>query len=234
LEHDEVMKSSVARDFTTLDDVELAGLCAAHDSDALRHVITANNQRLFRAAWSVLKDRSEAEEALQAAYLSAFTHIGEFAGRSTLSTWLTRIVINEALARLRSAKRRRAQLEAEGVAMLDRYRETLAGGSQVPAPDASVAREQLRRLIEQAVAGLPDAFRSVFVLRDVEGLTVEETADALGINPATVKTRLLRARRKLQQALAPEVAAALSGTFPFAGADCAALTDRVLAALTEA
>jgi RNA polymerase sigma-70 factor (ECF subfamily) len=118
--------------------------------------------------------------------------------------------------------------------MLDRYRDMLAGGSYAPAPDASVAREQLRHLIEQAVAGLPDAFRTVFVLRDVEGLTVEETAEALGINPATVKTRLLRARRKLQQALAPEVAAALSGTFPFAGADCAALTDRVLAALTEA
>ena len=113
--------------------------------------------------------------------------------------------------------------------MLDRYRETLARGSDAPAPDAMAARAQLRRLIEQAVAGLPDAFRTVFVLRDVEGLSVDDTAEALGIPPAMVKTRLLRARRKLQQALAPEVGATLSGAFPFAGADCGALTERVIA-----
>jgi RNA polymerase sigma-70 factor (ECF subfamily) len=96
-----------------------------------------------------------------------------------------------------------------------------------------MAREQLRLLIEQAVAALPAAFRSVFVLREVEGLSVEETAEALDLQPATVKTRLLRARRKLQEALAPEVRNALEGAFPFAGADCEALTERVLAALQE-
>jgi RNA polymerase sigma-70 factor (ECF subfamily) len=213
-------------------DAELARLCAARDPAALRHVVTANNQRLFRAAWSILKDRSEAEDAVQAAYLAGFASIGQFAGRSTISTWLTRIVINEALGRLRAARRRQIRLEAEGVAMLDRYRETLARGSDAPAPDAVVAREQLRKLIEQAVAGLPDSFRTVFVLRDVEGLSIEQTAEALGINPATVKTRLLRARRKLQESLAGDVAAALSGAFPFAGADCSALTEKVMSALT--
>ena len=226
--------NALARDLAALGDVEVARLCAARDSAALRHVVTANNQRLFRAAWSILKDRAEAEDAVQAAYLAGFAHIGEFAGRATLSTWFTRIVINEALGRLRVARRRATRLEAEGVAMLDRYRETLARGSQATAPDAALAREQLRGLIEQAVAGLPDAFRTVFVLRDVEGLTVEQTAEALGINAATVKTRLLRARRRLQQALAPDVGAALSGAFPFAGADCGALTERVLAALEAA
>ena len=95
----------------------------------------------------------------------------------------------------------------------------------------TVAREQLRALIEKSVADLPDNFRSVFVLREIEGLSVEDTAEALGIPGATVKTRLHRARAKLQQALAPEVKDVFSGSFPFAGADCAALTERVLAAL---
>ena len=221
-------------DCPVLGDAELANLCANRDPDAVRQVLTANNQRLFRAAWSILKDRGEAEEAVQAAYVSAFASIGRFEGRSSLSTWLTRIVVNEALARLRSGRRRRERLEAEGVSVLETYREKLMAGSDAPAPDATVAREQLRRLLERAVADLPDLFRTVFVLREVEGLSVDETADALGIPAATVKTRLLRARRRLQEALAPEVHEALTGTFPFAGADCAALTERILAHLRQA
>ena len=220
--------SSRAQAAALLGDVALARLCAARDESALRHVITTNNQRLFRAAWSILKDRPESEEAVQAAYLKAFDRIGDYEGRSALSTWLTRIVINEALGRLRSARRRKAALEEQGVAVLETYRETLMRGSEPVAPDANLAREQLRRLIEQAVAGLPQSFRSVFVLREVEGLSVEETAEALGIPAATVKTRLHRARTRLQEALAPEVRGALAGTFPFAGADCAAMTDRVI------
>ena len=101
-------------------------------------------------------------------------------------------------------------------------------GSESVAPDAAVAREQLRSLLEQAIAQLPAGFRSVFVLREVEGLNVEETAEALAIPPATVKSRLHRARTKLQQMLAPEIRGALEGAFPFAGADCAAMTERVL------
>ena len=127
-------------------------------------------------------------------------------------------------------RRRRDHLESEGVAVIETYRERLTQGSEEPGPDSTVAREQLRRLIEHAVADLPDMFRSVFVLRDIEDFSVEETADALGIPAATVKTRLHRARARLQQALAPEVKSVLTGSFPFAGADCDALTDRVLTA----
>ena len=210
------------------DDVELARRCAARQPQAVRQLLSANNQRLFRAAWSILRDRAEAEDAVQAAWLKAFAHIDEFAGRSTLSTWLVRIAINEALGRLRSNRRRKARLEAEGIALLDDYREALMRGSDSEAPDSALAREQLRRLVEQAVRGLPDLFRSVFVLRDVEGLSVEETAAALDIPEATVKTRLMRARRRLREALAPDVHGALIGAFPFAGADCAALSARIL------
>ena len=211
-----------------LDDLTLARRCSNRDGAALRQVITANNQRLFRAAWSILKNRDDAEEAVQAGYINAFSAIERYEGRSSLSTWLTRIVINEALGRLRTNRRRTKMLEDEGVALFETYRERLAQASAEPQPDATLAREQLRRLIEGAVADLPDAFRSVFVLREVEGLSVEETAEALDIPQATVKTRLHRARAKLQQALAPEVQGALTGSFPFAGADCAALTGRVL------
>ena len=221
----------LAREYRSLGDGELARLCAARDAGATRHVITSNNQRLVRTAWSILKNRAEAEEAVQAAYLSAFAKIGTFEGRSSLSTWLTRIVINEALGRRRSEERRRRNLEEEGIVVLDAYRETFMRGSEVESPDSAIAREQIRKLLEQAVAALPDTFRTVFVLREVEGLSSEETADVLGVPPATVKTRLFRARRRLQQMLAPEMGTALSGTFPFAGADCAALTERVLAAL---
>ena len=225
------MTAELARHAAAAGDAELARLCADRDPSAVRQLVTANNQRLFRAAWSILKDRVEAEEAVQSAYLKAFAGISRFEGRSALSTWLTRIVVNEALERLRARRRRAIQLEAEGVSVLDTYRETLMRGSEPAAPDAAVARGQLRGLIEGAVAQLPSAFRSVFVLREVEGMSVEETAEALGIAPATVKTRLLRARHKLQAALAPEVRNALEGAFPFAGADCEAMTTLVLATL---
>jgi RNA polymerase sigma-70 factor (ECF subfamily) len=225
------VNATALRSPRALGDAELAQLCAARDEPALRRVITANNQRMFRTAWSILKDRSEAEDAVQAAYLSAFAHIDGFAGRSSLSTWLTRVVINESLGRLRSQRRRRAQLEAEGVAMLDHYRDEMARGSEPSPPDAVVARDQLRRLLERAIGDLPEGFRTVFVLRAIEGLPVEETAEVLGIASSTVKTRFLRARRKLQESLDPQVRTALLGTFPFAGADCTAMTERVLAEL---
>jgi RNA polymerase sigma-70 factor (ECF subfamily) len=122
-------------------------------------------------------------------------------------------------------------MEERGVAMLDDYRDMLMRGSQPVRQDAAMAHEELRRMIEHAVAALPDIFRTVFVLREVEGLTVHETAQALGIATATVKTRLLRARRRLQEALEPDVRSALEGVFPFAGADCEAMTARLLAQL---
>jgi len=218
-------------DYAALGDAELARRCAAREREAVTHLIASNNQRLFRTAWSILKNRSEAEEAVQSAYLRAFAAMESFKGRSALSTWLTRIVINEALGRRRADERRRRHLEKEGIAVMDTYRETLMRGSDTEAPDVALARREVRSLLEQAVAALPDNFRTVFVLRDVEGLSVQETAEILETPEATVKTRLFRARRRMQEILAPELGSVLSGTFPFAGADCASLTRRVLEAL---
>jgi len=218
-----------AEDYRALSDLALAGRIAARDRIAVRLVTERNNQRLFRTAWSILKDRTEAEDAVQSAYLHAFAMIDRFEGRSSLSTWLTRITINEALQRERSARRRRAQLDTESVIDLNDYREKLMRGStQGSAPDAELARAQVRMLLEGAIGDLPQEFRTVFVFREIEGLSVDETAAMLDIPAATVKTRHFRARKRLQEALAPELQNALTGSFPFAGADCQGLTVRVL------
>ena len=224
---------SLALDYAGMADLDLARRCADGDIDAVRRLVTANNQRLFRTAWSILKSRPEAEDVLQSAYSKALTAIGSFEGRSALTTWLTRITINEALARKRVQDRRRKHLEAEGVQVLDHYREQLANGSQAPSPEAEAARDQLRGILERAIGGLPENFRTVFVLHEIEGVSIEDAAQVLEIPSGTVKTRLMRARSKLQQALAPEVRSALTGTFPFAGLDCARMTERVVSDFLE-
>ena len=225
------MSAQVKQDYEALDDVALARLVAARDPRAVRLVTTRNNQLLFRTAWSILKHRADAEDAVQSAYLKGFAAIEGFQGRSALSTWLARIVINEALGRKRAAQRRKARLDGTSVTVLDDYREKLMRGSRSgTSPDVELARVQVRKLLEEAISALPTTFRLVFVMREVEGLSVEETADALGVNPATVKTRLLRARRRLQDALAPELKSALTESFTFAGLDCEAMTETVVRA----
>ncbi len=225
------MSAQSKLDYQTMDDMKLARRISARDAHAVRIVTTRNNQRMFRAAFSISKNRADAEDAVQTAYLRAFAAIKHFEGRSSLSTWLTRIVINEALGRRRAANRRRAQLDGTSVTVLDDYRDKLMRGSTSgTSPETEIARVQVRRLLEDAISALPAGFRLVFVLREIEGMTVEATADALHLKPATVKTRLLRARRRLQDALAPELKSALAESFAFAGGDCEALTERVVQA----
>ena len=215
-------------DYAALSDNELAVRIAAKDVAAVRLVTGRNNQRLFRAAWSILKDRSEAEEAVQDGYLKAFNAIGTFAGKASLSTWLTRIVVNEALSRRSNAQRRSRLLNQESILVLDEYLENLMAGSMTQSPEKALMRRQIAKLLETAIAQLPDTFRPVFVLREIEGLSVEDTAAVLQIPEETVKTRLHRARRRLQKELDPELCDALSETFPFAGADCQVMTERVI------
>ena len=222
--------AEIALDYARASDVELCRLVLQRDSHAVRLITSRNNQRLYRAAWSVLKHRAEAEEAVQDGYLKSFAAMDSFGGTSSLSTWLTRIVINEALERRRKAERRTRLLHERAVTDIDDYRERLMEGSErPPSPEAETMRTQVARVLERAIGKLPENFRMVFVLREVEGLSVEETATVLEIREETVKTRLLRARRRLQQELDPELREALHGAFPFAGADCDRLTERVLA-----
>ena len=227
------MASSVlALDYGALTDAELVGRILARDAAAARFLLTKSNQRLFRAAWSILGDRAEAEEAVQDGYLKAFAALPAFRGEAQLSTWLTRIVVNEALERRRKAGRRRKQLESQGVSFIESYREALMRGSEPSqSPEQAVMRTELARLIETAIGRLPEVFRPTFVLREIEGLSVAETAAALGLAEATVRTRLHRARLKLQAELAPQLDGVRAATLPFAGLDCQAMTDRVMAKL---
>jgi RNA polymerase sigma-70 factor (ECF subfamily) len=221
--------ATVALSYETLTDLELAGRIAQRDPLAVRLVLRRNNQRLYHTAWAVLRDRADAEDVVQESYLKAFASIGSFTGASSLATWLTRIVLNEALGKRRLSQRRARLLQQQSVALMEDYRERLAGMSAEPSPERQAARGQVAKLLERAIADLPEAFRIVFILRDVDGLSIEEAADVLNIPPQTVKTRLLRARRRLQSMLAPALQDALRGAFPFAGKSCDALTERVLA-----
>jgi RNA polymerase sigma-70 factor (ECF subfamily) len=219
-----------ATDPQSLDDLELARLARGGDAAAARVLITRHNQRLYRTAFCILNDRAEAEEAVQEAYLKAFEGLDGFQGLSAFATWLTRITVNEALGRRRSRERRRRGLEHRGVAMIEDYREALMPNAHDGA-DEALMRRQVAELLEVAIARLPEPFRAVFVLREVNELSVEETAEVLGLAVATVKTRLFRARRRLRADLGPQLKLSLAETFVFAGADCAALTEKVLARL---
>jgi RNA polymerase sigma-70 factor (ECF subfamily) len=196
-------------------DLELAGDIARRDAEAVRLVMRRNDKRLFRAAWRILRNREDAEDAVQCAYLKAFTAIRSFAGRSSLSTWLTRIVINNALAHARSARQRRSKLEESEVSVLDYYGEMLMRGSIAVSPEHAIARRQMGQIIIEAINRLPASFRTVFLLRQIEELEVAEVAERLGVPPATIKTRHMRARRRLQRILGPRFGRQFAGDFPF-------------------
>lgn len=221
-----------ARDIADLPDLEIAGLAAGGHAGAFRLILERNNERLYRAARSIVRNDSEAEDVVQEAYVRAFHKLGTFRGDSSLSTWLTRIVINEALGRLRR------QRPTTDLAAIDT--EQAAASAEVIAfpgvpgdgdPERAVSRREIAGLLERAIDALPEPFRIVFVMRAVQEMTVEETAEALAIPEATVKTRLHRARDRLRRAIQAEVGAVLSDAFPFAGRRCARTTEAVLARL---
>jgi RNA polymerase sigma-70 factor (ECF subfamily) len=198
------------------------------DPRAFRTIMERHNQRLYRVARSILNDEAEAEDVVQETYLRAFESLSKFREEALLSTWLTRIAINEALGRKR---KRRQTVEVEAIDAAQRDSAQIIRFPTMNAetdPERSVAQREIRQLLERSIDALPEAFRVVFVMRDVEELSIEETAALLAIRPETVKTRLHRARRLLRQSLDTEMATTLKGSFPFAGARCARITEAVL------
>ncbi|NIA53646.1 RNA polymerase sigma factor [Massilia sp. TW-1] len=213
----------------SLDDDALLGRIRAGDRDAFSLLMRRYNRRLYRVARSVLRDDAEAEDALQDAYLQAYRALPAFRGEAALGTWLTRIVVNAALMRQRKTGRL-----AEVIELAADYGAEAAvphspddSPSDAEQPDLAAFRGQTRRLIETGIDKLPAAFRTVFVLRAVEELTVEETADTLGIPEATVRTRYFRARAMLREALAREIDFAIEDAFGFDGARCDRIVDTV-------
>lgn len=214
------------------DEDELLARARNGDGEAFRAIMQACNQPLFRIARSVLRDETEAEDVLQETYLRAFRSLSEFRGDSGLLTWLSRIALNEARGRLRKRKPT-VDLDAVEVAQQEGSRILMFPiASSDPERSASVA--EARRLLEHAVDDLPEAFRLVFILREIEERSVEETATLLAIKPETVKTRLHRARRLLRRTLDRQLVSATSEAFPFLGSRCERLTQVVLARLETA
>ena len=213
------------------DEAQLIERARQNDCAAIRLIIKQQNRRLYRIARSIVRDDSEAEDALQEAYVRAFSNLDSFRGEARFGTWLARIVINEALTCLR---RRRPTVDVDLLA------ESPALSAQIISfpyanpeldPETTMAQREIRALLERAIDELPEAFRGVVVARLVEGMSVEETAELFGILPQTVKTRLHRARALLKREMEKHIGPVLGGVFPFAGRRCDRLTENVLTRL---
>src|SRR5690625_4153221 len=218
------------RDPAAWEEEALVAAAREGSETAVRELIRRCNGRLFRIARGILSSDSDAEEVMQEAYLIAFTRLADFQGRSCFSTWLTRIAINAALTRRRRGKGRKEALQALGEDGASAHILTFPG-AQTELPEAAAARSQVRALLEEAVAELPPELRLPFLLREVEGLSILAIARILSLNPATVKTRLFRARRRLRAALNKRLKDGVDSLLPFAGARCAAMADAVVTRL---
>ncbi|HET9032899.1 MAG TPA: RNA polymerase sigma factor [Dokdonella sp.] len=218
-------------DYSTLTDAELVDQVLSGFRDAFRQLMQRGNQRLFRMARGVLDSNEEAEDVVQESWLRVYSKLDTFRGESSVLTWMTRIVLNEAYRRLRE-RRPTTDVEQLDIAPTGSARVIpFPGKFGIENPAATASRAQIRHLLEQAVADLPEPFRLVFILREIEECTTEETAQSLGIRAETVKTRLHRARRLLRSALQDTVRTTLSDAFPFLGLRCARMTDNVMNAL---
>ncbi|MGZ5139884.1 MAG: RNA polymerase sigma factor [Burkholderiales bacterium] len=215
-----------------LSDLQLAQQIAAGDRASFEVLMRRCNRQLFRVARAILKDDADAEEALQEAYITAYVQIGAFRGASKLSTWITRIVINESLGRMRKQQRRSVVIPFSGDHEDWQSKEDTVADDQNTSPEDATLRAEIRALLEQKIDALPIAFRTVFIMRELEEMTVEETAECLGIPAATVRTRLFRARALLRGALAHEIDVATADAFAFAGARCDRIVSTVLSRLT--
>ena len=209
------------------DESDLVRRAARGEEGAVRTIMQTHNRRLYRVARSIVCDGAEAEDVLQEAYLHAFQSLSRFRGEASLATWLTRIVLNESLQRVR----RHTDLPVSRIELPEQSASHVIpfpSSGTVADPERAMAQRQLCQLVERAIDELPQDFRTVLVARVVEGMSVNETAAVLGIRPETVKTRLHRARRLLRVTLADHIGPLFSDVFPFEGQRCARITDAVV------
>ena len=196
-------------------DAVLVGRVLAGETALFERIMRRHNQRVFRAARAIVRDDAEAEDVMQETYTRAFAHLGQFRGDAQLGTWLVRIAVHEAFARVRR-QRRLAPLppgdDMEALPMPDR--------AMPIDPEREANNAELRRLLERAIDDLPETYRTVFVLREVEGLSTATTAECLGVSEEVVKTRLLRARTRLRDGLYERAGAVASDAFTFGAERC--------------
>jgi RNA polymerase sigma-70 factor (ECF subfamily) len=216
------MQSSAAlHDKTSVADLELAARAARGDAAAMEAIMRRHNRTLYRAARSILRSDAEAEDAVQEAYVRAYQSLPEFRGEANLGTWLTRTAVNEALSRLRRRRR-----EDNVVTFGEQFDPDTTSSASADGPESAAMREQLRAVLERHIDTLPAAFRTVFVLRALEEMSVEEVSACLDLAPATVRTRYFRARALLRESLERKLDVASMDAFGFAGTRC----DRIVAA----
>jgi RNA polymerase sigma-70 factor (ECF subfamily) len=213
-----VVSGAVLEKWNDLSDEQVVAQVLSGQTALFEVLMRRYNERVYRAARSIVRDEREAEDVMQQAYVNAYTHLSQFNGAARFSTWLTKIAINEALARVRQQRRHEAFDELSNV-------ESLMPWSTSPDPERQAFSGELRALMEWAIDGLPDGAREVFVLRDVEGLSTFEAAEALGVSEDVVKTRLSRARAALRRALVERTGATAPEAFRFYRPRC----DRVVA-----
>ena len=217
----------VVRASSALSDTDVVRRVRAGDSALFEVLMRRHNQRVYRIARAVIRDEADVEDVMQQAYINAFTHLGQFEERSQFSTWLTRIVLHEAFNRRRKAQRSESrgatesQLDEGGGDYMDTFE------SPVADPERQAYAQELTRVLEAAVDSLPETYRTVFMLRDIEGLSTSETGEGLGIGAEAVKTRLHRARAMVRRAVTAQIGDVAPGTFQFHAPRC----DRVVAAV---
>jgi RNA polymerase sigma-70 factor (ECF subfamily) len=214
------VQTATQEPFSTLTDEELVERIRAGETHLFELIMRRHNRRIYRAARAILRDDGEAEDVMQDAYVRAYAHLHDFEGRAHFSTWLTRIAVHEAFARVRRARRFRP---------VDSQTEETQSVPTAPHfnPEGQASDGEMRTLLERAIDALPDEFRSVFVLRAVEEMSGAETAECLGIPEETVKTRLFRARARLQETLLEALEPAAPHAYEFHLSRC----DRVVAAV---
>jgi RNA polymerase sigma-70 factor, ECF subfamily len=210
------------------DEHALVARIVGGDAAAFEIVMRRHNGALFRTARAILRDDADAEDALQEAYLAAYRNLGTFRGDAQLATWLTRIVINQALMRVR-ARRRDTVVVPFGEGRDAGTPAVDVADDTAESPSEAAMRGEVRKVIERRIDELPDAFRTVFVMREVEEMTARETADALGIPEATVRTRLFRARALLRESLDRDMDRARGDVFGFDGPRC----DRIVVTVMQ-
>lgn len=208
-----------------LSDEEIVERVLAGNTAMFEILMRRYNQRIYRIARSVLKDDDEAEDVMQDAYFRAYEHLRQFEGRAMFSTWLTRIALHEALAR----KKRRSRYDELDAIEESKGDSTMILKSARSGPEDDVAQMELRNLLESAIEGLPEAFRTIVVLREVEEMNVAETAATLGLSESLVKTRLHRAHAMLRRELHARASGRLTALYAFHAVRC----DRVVKAVFD-
>ncbi len=212
---------------SALTDAEVVERVRAGDRALFEILMRRHNVRLYRAARAVLKNEHDVEDVMQQAYINAFTHLHQFEERSQFSTWLIRIGLNEAFARRRKLQAAESREERGSHVSDDRQEVIDAVASMQPDPERQAYARELHRVLEDAVDALPDTYRTVFMLRDVEGLSTTETGEGLGLGEEAVKTRLHRARAMIRRSVTARIGSVATGAFQFHAPRC----DRVVAAV---